>query len=151
LSISALSAHQLMEDVMHTNNFQPFMAKQPLSLKVRLPLYEFPRNEWRKKLHACIITAIKNKGIKYTADQKLELHITLYFVNPHIRFHDVDNRLKDIMDSLQGRMGGSKKEQIFERIIPNDRQIYKVTVEKKQPPIQSHGLGHLLIRKYKEI
>jgi Holliday junction resolvase RusA-like endonuclease len=124
------------------------MAKQPLNLKVRLPQYESPRNEWRKKLHASIITALKDKGIEYTTDQKLELRITLYFAEPHIRFHDVDNRLKDIMDALQGRMGGSKREQLYKRLIPNDRQIYKVTVEKKQPPIQSHGLGHLEIRKY---
>jgi len=96
------------------------------------------------------MTALKNKSVKYTADQKLELHITLYFEQSHIRFHDVDNRLKDIMDALQGRMGGSKKEQLFERLIPNDRQIYTVTIEKKKPPIQSHGLGHLEIRRYKE-
>jgi len=126
------------------------MGKQPLSLKVRLPRYESPRNEWRKKLHAGIMTAIKDKGIEYTTDQKLELRITLYLAEPHIEFHDVDNRLKDIMDSLQGRMGGSKKEQLYKRLIPNDRQIYKVTIEKKQPPIQSHGLGHLEIRKYSE-
>ena len=118
------------------------MAKQPLSLNVRLPRYEFPRNEWRKKLHASIMTALKDKGIEYTTDQKLELYITLYLAEPEIKFHDVDNRLKDIMDSLQGRMGGSKKEQLYKRLIPNDRQIYKVTIEKKQPPIQSHGLGH---------
>jgi hypothetical protein len=97
------------------------MGKPPLSLKVRLPRYESPRNEWRKKLHAGIITAIKDKGIKYTADLKLELRITLYLTEPHIRFHDVDNRPKDIMDSLQGRMGGSKKEQLYKRLIPNDR------------------------------
>ena len=119
-------------------------------MKVRLPQYESPRNEWRKKLHASIMTAMKDKGIKYTADLKLEFHITLYLAEPHIRFHDVDNRLKDIMDSIQGRMGGSKKKQLFKRLIPNDRQIYKVTIEKKRPPIQSHGLGHLQIRKYKE-
>ncbi|MDA8215699.1 MAG: RusA family crossover junction endodeoxyribonuclease [Nitrospiraceae bacterium] len=124
------------------------MAKQPLSLKVRLPRYEFPRNQWRKKLHASIMTALKDKGIEYTTDQKLELHITLYLAEPYIRFHDVDNRLKDIMDSLQGRMGGSKKEQLFERLIPNDSQIYEVIIEKKRPPIQSHSLGHLEIRKY---
>jgi hypothetical protein len=47
-------------------------------------------------------------------------------------------------------MGRSKKETLFKRLIPNDRQIYKVTIEKKQPPIQSHGLGHLEIKKYKE-
>jgi hypothetical protein len=69
------------------------MAKQPLNLKVRLPQYESPRNEWRKKLHASIITALKDKGIEYTTDQKLGLRITLYFAEPHIRFHDVDNRL----------------------------------------------------------
>jgi hypothetical protein len=126
------------------------MVKQPLSLKVRLPQYKSPRNEWRKKLHAGIMTTIKDKGIEYTTDQKLELHITLYLAEPHIKFHDVDNRLKDIMDSLQSRMGGSKKEQRFERIIPNDCQIYKVTIEKKHPPIQSRGLGHLQIKKYKE-
>ncbi len=96
------------------------------------------------------MTALKDKGIEYATDQKLELHITLYLAEPEIRFHDVDNRLKDIMDSLQGRMGGSKREQRFKRIIPNDRQIYKVTIEKRQPPIQSHGLGHLEIRKYSE-
>jgi hypothetical protein len=54
------------------------MGKPPINLKVRLPRYESPRNEWRKKLHAGIITAIKDKGIKYTSDLKLELHITLY-------------------------------------------------------------------------
>lgn len=124
------------------------MAKQPLSLKVRLPRYASPRNEWRKKLHSSIMTALKDKGIEYTTDQKLELRITLYLTEPDIKFHDVDNRLKDIMDSLQGRMGGSKKEQLNKRLIPNDRQIYKVIIEKKQPPIQSHGLGHLEIRKY---
>jgi len=126
------------------------MAKQPPILKVRLPRYESPRNEWRKKLHIIIMTALKDKGIEYTTDQKLELRITLYLAEPYIRFHDVDNRLKDIMDSLQGRMGGSKKEQLYKRLIPNDRQIYKVTIEKKQPPIQSHGLGHLEIIKYSE-
>lgn len=126
------------------------MAKQTLSVKVRLPRYESPRNEWRKKLHASIMAAIKDKGIEYTTDQKLELNITLYLTEPQIEFHDVDNRLKDIMDALQGRMGGSKKEQPHKRLIPNDRQIYKVTIEKKRPPIQSHGLGHLKIRKYSE-
>jgi len=96
------------------------------------------------------MTSLKDNGIEYDAGQKLELRITLYLAEPHIRFHDVDNRLKDIMDSLQGRMGGSKKEQLFKRLIPNDRQIYKVTIEKRQPPIQSHGLGHLEIKKYNE-
>lgn len=65
--------------------------------------------------------------------------------------HDVDNRLKDIMDALQGRTGGSKKIRILSPIIPNDKQIYQVTVEKTSPPKQSKGMGHLVITKYKDV
>jgi hypothetical protein len=55
------------------------------------------------------------------------------------------------MGSLQGRMGGSKKQQQFERLIPNDSQIHKVTIDKKRPPIQSHGVGHIEISKHREV
>jgi len=47
-------------------------------------------------------------------------------------------------------VGGNKKEHLMKRFILNERQIYKVSREKKQPPIHSHGLGHLEIKKYKE-
>jgi hypothetical protein len=62
--------------------------------------------------------------------------------------HDVDNRLKDILDALQGRAGGPKKKRTLEPIIPNDRQIYRVIMEKGLPPRQSKGFGHLTIRKF---
>jgi hypothetical protein len=62
--------------------------------------------------------------------------------------HDVDNRLKDIMDALQGRAGGSKKLRAYSPIIPNDKQIFRVIIEKSLPPPQSKGLGHLIITKY---
>jgi hypothetical protein len=31
--------------------------------------------------------------------------------------------------------------------VPNDRQIYRVIIEKSVPPWQSRGLGHLWVRK----
>ena len=65
--------------------------------------------------------------------------------------HDVDNKLKDIMDALQGRAGGSKKIRRSPPIIPNDKQIYRVTIEKALPPKQSKGLGHLVITRHKDI
>lgn len=68
-----------------------------------------------------------------------------------LSFHDVDNRLKDIMDALQGRAGGSKKIRRWTPIIPNDKQIYRVTIEKALPPKQSKGLGHLVIIRHKDI
>lgn len=63
--------------------------------------------------------------------------------------HDIDNRLKDIMDALQGRAGGPKSRKALTPIITNHNQIYRVIIEKSAPPKQSHGLGHLTIRKYR--
>ena len=75
-------------------------------------------------------------------------HVHLYFDYRGIGFHDVDNRLKDVMDALQGRAGGSKKKHDLLPIIPNDAQVWRATVTKSEPPGQSHGLGHLVIKKF---
>ena len=63
-----------------------------------------------------------------------------------VRFHDVDNRLKDVMDALQGRAGGPKSRRPLPPIVPNDRQVRRVVVEKMVAPKQSGGSGHLTIR-----
>jgi uncharacterized protein YfaA (DUF2138 family) len=85
----------------------------------------------------------------YRPDDKLDLIITLYLAASKIGWHDVDNRLKDIMDALQGRAGGSKSKHPIPAITPNDNQIQKVTIEKRTPPPQSLGMGHLVIKKHK--
>jgi len=73
---------------------------------------------------------------------------TAYLKGGALFFHDLDNRLKDIMDALQGRAGGSKKKRILFAVIPNDRQVFRVVIEMSLPPEQSKGYGHLLITKY---
>jgi Holliday junction resolvase RusA-like endonuclease len=84
------------------------------------------------------------------AEDKLELIIRLYFDKTKLQFVDIDNRVKDIMDALQGHVGGTgKKQRLLKPIIPNDSQIYRVIAEKGLPPKQSHGLGHLVIRRYR--
>jgi Holliday junction resolvase RusA-like endonuclease len=90
-------------------------------------------------------------SIKYKPSDRLQIAITLYMPASALHSHDVDNRLKDIMDALQGRTGGSKKIRLLNPIIPNDRQIYRVTIEKKTPPKQSKGLGHITISKYGDV
>jgi hypothetical protein len=64
---------------------------------------------------------------------------------------DVDNRLKDFLDALQGHVGGGgKKQRMVRPLIPNDNQIFRVIAEKCLPPKQRrHGRGHLTIRKHK--
>ena len=126
------------------------MPKQPLKLKVRLPKYHYPRNAWRREIRSAVRTKMKEKGVRYTSKDKLEIYLRLYFREPDVSKIDVDNRLKDVMDALQGQIGGAgKKRRNTQRAIRNDSQIYRVTVEKGPPPGQSHDLGHLTIKKYR--
>lgn len=119
-------------------------------MKVRIPSYCSPRNKWRHFIHEEVQKIALKRNIVYQEDDKLELKVRLYLNEVALSFHDLDNRLKDIMDALQGRAGGSKKSPTFPPIIPNDHQIFKVTVEKMRPPKQSHEMGHLTIRRYVE-
>lgn len=102
-------------------------------------------------MHTIISSAASKAGISYSSSDKLELKVKLYIDGTAISFHDVDNRLKDIMDALQGRAGSSKKLRTLSPIIPNDKQIYRVTIEKALPPKQSKGMGHLVITRHQDI
>jgi hypothetical protein len=120
------------------------MTKRALKLKIRLPSYVHPRLAWRKAIYG----QAKLVGAVYRPEDKLEVVVRLYLDGHALLTHDVDNRLKDILDALQGRIGGSKAIRRFVPIIPNDNQVYRVIIEKLAAPAQSHGLGHLIVREY---
>jgi Holliday junction resolvase RusA-like endonuclease len=61
---------------------------------------------------------------------RLEIVVRLHLSEAALRFHDIDNRLKDIFDALQGRAGGSKSIRTLAAIIPNDKQIFRALIEK---------------------
>ena len=84
----------------------------------------------------------------YEKKDRLQIDVRLYLGGSDIFMHDVDNRLKDILDALQGRVGGPKSIRRFKAIIPNDNQIFRVTLEKLLPPKQSYGFGHVMVSKY---
>jgi len=125
------------------------MAKRPLKLTIRIPPYENPRNAWRKKLHQAVLQHQRDFTVQYLESDKLEVTVRLYISGSALGVHDVDNRLKDILDALQGRAGGPKARRSLLPIIPNDRQVYRVIIEKAEPPHQSKGFGHLTIRKFR--
>jgi Holliday junction resolvase RusA-like endonuclease len=126
------------------------MAKPRQKLKFRLPKYVTPRNAWRKEIYDVALKAANDQGVEYGPEVKLAVEVKLYLHGRALEIHDVDNRLKDILDALQGRMGGSKAVRKFEPIILNDRQVYRVIVNKSSPPGQSHGLGHVVVTRLRE-
>jgi hypothetical protein len=127
--------------------------KRPLRLKIRIPEYTTPRNTWREAIHRAVSKVQSKTSVRYRPDDRLEVILRLYFtVARSAEIHDVDNRLKDCLDALQGRVGGTKTKtkRGLPAIIPNDRQIWRVIVEKARAPKQALGRGHLTIRRLKQ-
>ena len=127
------------------------MAKRRFKIHFRIPPYVTPRNDWRRLIYDAARTEMQARRVTYRSDDRLAVALVLYFDGMAIGFHDVDNRLKDVLDALQGRMGGPKAVRRHQPLIPNDSQVFRVTVTKMLPPPQSHGLGHVTIARHGEL
>jgi len=137
------------------------VAKKPLTIRVTLPGYQKDRQEWRRQILENVRTVVARRGMvlgvaqqsQYDDDQLLDVEVLLYMKGYKRRaIHDVDNRLKDILDALQGRFRGPDGKKL--RLIKNDNKIHRALIEKRQTPKkyknteESPG-GMLIIRPYK--
>ena len=124
------------------------MSKRRLSIRFRLPPYQYPRNEWRKAIHEAAIRRLRRT--RYLDGDKLEIDVMLYLKSSHLAMSDLDNRLKDVLDALQGRAGGPKGRRTLAPIIANDSQIWRATVEKSAAPRQNpRGGGWVSLRGFR--
>jgi len=124
------------------------MPKRPLKLRVRIPNFQTDARAWRRAIHAAITDVQKRGDVRYTKTDKLQVEICFYLRNPKLTILDLDNRVKDVCDALQGFIydkgkGGLKP------IVPNDNQIYRLIVEKRFPPkVNLASLSTIVIRRY---
>src|SRR5688572_22237529 len=126
------------------------MAKTRRTLTVKLPGYERDRGAWRKGIHTSVLQAAAKAGVRYGTEDSLEVIVLLYLAKgKRLIIHDVDNRLKDILDALQGRFRGSR---VAERLIENDNCIWRVVMEKQKIPkgLGDEAGGILMLRPYRE-
>jgi Holliday junction resolvase RusA-like endonuclease len=92
-----------------------------------IPDYERNRYRWRRRILTSLLRARKKAGVKYAVKGSFEVLVLLYLKKGKRHdIHDVDNRLKDILDALQDRFGGSKTIRSKSRFIQNDRQVCRV-------------------------
>lgn len=125
------------------------MAKRKLKIRFRIPAYVTPRNDWRRRIHDAARNEMRESKVAYRIGDRLAVALVLYLRGTAIGFHDVDNRLKDVLDAMQGRMGGPKAVRRHQALIPNDNQVFRATVTKMRPPPQSLGLGHVTITRHR--
>ena len=128
------------------------MTKTKRTIQCKLPTYKRPRGQWRKEILANVMKAAD--GVTYDKADELEVVVLLYLSQgKRLAIHDVDNRLKDVLDALQGRFGASRTSDVGQRLIENDNQIFRVLIEKQKIPkavgddAKDAG-GKLLIRPY---
>ena len=129
------------------------MAKPKSKFKCDLPPYVYPRLRWRQLIHKLANEAFRRQKIRnYVGTDKFALVIRLRMTKSAMALHDLDNRLKDIMDALQGRLGGPKHVAAKEPLIPNDRQTFHVSVEKldsKNTRQMARHAGYFILRRYR--
>jgi Holliday junction resolvase RusA-like endonuclease len=125
------------------------MAKSRRTIVANLPAYERPRSQWRKNILANVLGAAD--GVRYERNDPLEVVVLLYLTKgKRHMIHDVDNRLKDILDALQGRFGSSRVRGSERCLIANDNQVRRVLIEKQEIPkkLGDDAGGRILIRPY---
>ena len=77
------------------------MSKRRITFSFRLPPYLSPRNDWRKRIHKLALEAVQTRNITLLESDQLQIDVALYLEKSALKFHDVDNRLKDIMDAYK--------------------------------------------------
>src|SRR6266849_2789858 len=128
------------------------MAKRPRTISVRLPGYQRDRLQWRRKILQRVLDRQREHDVHYDPNARFEVVVLLYLKKgKRLAIHDVDNRLKDILDALRARFGGSKSVRRKYRLFENDRQVFRVVMEKQRIPksLPDDAGGRLLIRPYK--
>lgn len=126
------------------------MAKRPMKLTVKLPNFQSDSRAWRREMNAAVASARAKTTVRYQRDDKLEVHIKFYLRDRKLTVLDIDNRLKDVLDALQGLLGDKGKKKLLEPIIPNDNQIYRIVAEKRlAPKANRESLSSLVIQGYR--
>src|SRR6266540_3693127 len=103
------------------------MAKRRFSIVVPLPAYARPRNEWRRRVHAAVLEALARR-------------LTLALDRGALSVHAIDDRVKDVIDALGGRIAGPRSERRIAPIVEDD-QIARIVLEKAGVRRRGRTLG----------
>ena len=121
------------------------MGKPKRTISFLLPRYESPPMTWRMVIHRRAVQAARLAGVRlkdFKREGAVAVDVSLYLTEGSaFDMHDVDNRLKDILDALQGRAGGPKgtRTSLAPKIIANDSSVRSAAIRKSYPP--KSGLG----------
>jgi hypothetical protein len=124
------------------------VAKRRFTISATLPPYAPPRNEWRRRVHAAVLEAQTGRGVGYRESDQLELRVSIFLGARSLDVHEVDERVKDIVDSLDGRIAGRRSRRRIAPIVSGG-QIRRVILERDQRTLRGRPFGVLTISRYR--
>jgi hypothetical protein len=124
------------------------VAKRRFTISATLAAYAPPRNEWRRKVHAAVLEAQTFRGVGYRESDQLELRVSIFLPSRPLDLHDVDERIKDISDALEGRIAGRRSRRRIAPIVAGG-QIRRVILERDTRTLRGRPFGVLTISRYR--
>lgn len=109
-----------------------------------------PKPAWRREIHRRMLSEkVAGRVAIFGTSERLDLEIEVILPGRLVNLVDLDNLQKDIFDALQGRLGrategGPKR---HKRLVPNDHQIYRLTMVKREGDAGSEG-GTVKVRRF---
>ncbi len=125
------------------------MAKRRFSITAVLPQYSPPRNEWRRRVHAAVLEAQTRRGVGYRETDRVEVRITLAIGDRPLEIHEIEERIKDTLDALEGRIAGPRSRRRIAPIIPDADQIRRIVIEKAPARGRARAVGQVAIGRYR--
>ena len=124
------------------------MAKRRFTISATLPSYAPPRNEWRRRVHAAVLEAQTFRGVGYRESDQLELRASIFLPSRPLDLHDIDERMKDIVDALEGRIAGRRSRRRIAPIVASG-QVRRVILERDTRALRGRPFGVLTISRYR--
>jgi len=125
------------------------MAKRRFTIGATLPAYAPPRNEWRRRIHAAVLDAQTFRGVGYRESDQLELRLSIFLGHRNLDLHDSDERVKDVIDALEGRIAGRRSRRRIAPIVSSG-QIQRIVLERQTSWSQrGRPFGLLTIARYR--
>lgn len=99
-------------------------------------------------MHAAVLEAQTFRGVGYRESDQLELRVSIFLASRPLDVHDVDERVKDIVDALEGRIAGRRSRRRIAPIVATG-QMRRVILEKDTRSLRGRPFGVLTISRYR--
>ena len=99
-------------------------------------------------MHGAVLDVQTRRGVGYRESDQLEVRISLPLGDRPLDIHEIDERVKDVIDALEGRIAGPRSRRRIAPIVPSSDQIRRIVLEKEPRRIRRRALGELAISRF---